>query len=589
MDVISILPLFAGIGLFLFGMSMLGVALEKLAGARLEKMLERITSSRFKGVLLGTAVTGVIQSSSATTIMVVGLLNAGIMKLSHAVPVVMGANIGTTVTAQILRLGDIEGSNFFLALLKPSSFGPILIGIGAAMYVFSKKKRTKDVGTILLGLGMIFFGMNTMEKTLSPLKEAVWFTDAILHFKNPILGIILGCAMTAVLQSSSASVGILQALASTGAITFSTAVPIILGQNVGKCVTVVLASFGSKKAAKRAVFIDVLANICGMVIFFIVIYGLNLVIKFSFWDSVMTRGNIADFHTLFNICTTVILLPFVDVLIKTSKKFVKDKGVSVGEQELDLLDDLLLNTPSLAVEQSRKIISAMAKLSFDNFVRAASLLKAFDQNIMDKLNEDEDLMDRFETSLGNYLVKLTARDIGEANNIAVTEMLHSLSDFERISDHAVNIAEVALYNYENGISFSEYALQEFDTMSNAVKEILNMAVEAYDLRQLDKALKVEPLEEIIDSIHFELKDKHIARLVDGKCSVPAGISFLELLTNFERISDHCSNIALYVIQGSEIGTGEINAHKLTDKFHNDPTPEYIFTYNYYKDKYAVSK
>ncbi len=587
MNIISVLPLFAGIGLFLFGMSILGASLEKIAGAKLEKMLEKITSNRFKGVLLGTADTGVIQSSSATTIMVVGLLNAGIMKLSHALPVIMGANIGTTVTGQILRLGDISGESMLLSILKPSSFGPMLIGAGAGMYVFVKKKKTKDIGTIFLGLGMIFFGMSTMEATLSPLKDMPWFTDFIIHFKNPILGIIFGCVMTAVLQSSSASVGILQALASTGAISFSTAAPIILGQNVGKCVTVILASIGSKKPAKRAVFIDVLSNILGMIVFFIIIYGLNSVFDFSFWNSKMTRGNIADFHTLFNICTTVMLLPFIDLLIKASKKFVKDKDGSYDERELDILDELLLKTPNLAVEQCRKLINAMAELSLENFKKASGLVINFDAHIFNKLNDDENLMDRFETGMGNYLVKLTSIDIGENNNKAVTEMLYSIGDFERISDHAVNIAEVALYNYENEITLSSEAMKEYGIIQKAVEEILEMAVETYTERDVRKALSVEPLEQVIDNIHYKLKDKHIERLCDGKCSVQAGISFVELLTNFERISDHCSNIALYVIQNSSGSDIESNSHVLAEKLHNEPTKEYTLTYDFYNNKYSV--
>lgn len=586
MSVIDFLPLFAGIGLFLFGMNVLGGALEKLAGAKLEKLLEKITNNRFKGVLLGTAVTGVIQSSSATTIMVVGLLNAGVMKLVHAVPIIMGANIGTTVTAQILRLGDISDASFFLALLKPSSFGPILIGLGAFMYVFSNKKKVKDVGTIFLGLGMIFFGMNTMEQTLLPLKDMPWFSDVFLKFSNPILGMFLGCLMTAVLQSSSASVGILQALSSTGAISFSTAVPIILGQNVGKCVTVVLASLGSKKVAKRAVFIDVLTNIIGMVVFFVVVYGLNAVIKFSFWDTAMTRGNIADFHTLFNIVTTIILLPFIDAMIKFSKRFIKDDAVSSKEKELDMLDDLLLHTPSLAIEQCKKITTAMGKIACENYDRAIKLLHKYDQGVADMLLEEESLMDRFETSLGNYLVKLTAIDTGDASKRSIAEMLYSISDFERISDHAVNIYEVALHNYEAGIIFSEGAMKEFENMSGAVKEILEMATVSYDNRDLEIALKVEPLEEIIDEIHLELKDKHIQRLCKGNCSVPAGISFLELLSNFERISDHCSNIAMYILQDL-IYDGE-DVHNLSHKLHNEPTEEYTNTYEFYEKKYLTN-
>lgn len=589
MSLISVLPLFAGIGLFLFGMSVLGAALEKIAGASLEKMLEKLTSSRAKGVFLGTAVTGIIQSSSATTIMVVGLINAGIMKLSNAVPVVMGANIGTTVTGQILRLGDIGESGLILSLLKPSSFGPILIGIGAALFVFSKAKKKKDIGTIMLGLGMIFFGMNTMETTLSPLKDMPEFTNLFFIFSNPVFGILLGMIMTAVLQSSSASVGILQALSSTGAITYSTAVPVILGQNVGKCITVVLASIGSKRDAKRVVFIDVLNNVIGMALFFCVIYGLNSIVHFDFWDTVVNRGDIANFHTLFNIITTCALLPFINILIRISNKAIKSDDVSVEEKDLALLDDLLLKTPNLAVEQARKVINSMAVLALKNLKCSISLFDDYSEKKFAKVERDENLIDRFETALGNYLLKITAADINETSNDLVVEMLHSVSDFERISDHCMNVAEVAKRNFENEIKFSDEGKKELKIIGDAVTEILTMAVEAYSKRDLETALNIEPLEQVIDSINFTLKDTHIKRLCEGTCSVEGGISLLELLTSLERISDHCSNIAIYILQALEKGKPDLNnIHSLTDRLHNEPTMEYEKMYEFYQDKYKVN-
>ena len=588
MSLISILPLFAGIGLFLFGMSVLGAALEKIAGASLEKMLEKLTSSRTKGVLLGTAVTGVIQSSSATTIMVVGLINAGIMKLSNAVPVVMGANIGTTVTGQILRLGDIGESGVILSLLKPSSFGPILIGIGAVLYVFSKSKRKKDIGTILLGLGMIFFGMNTMETTLSPLKDMPQFTNLFFVFSNPFFGMLLGMIMTAILQSSSASVGILQALSSTGAITFSTAVPIILGQNVGKCITVILASIGSKRDAKRVVFIDVLNNIIGLVIFFVAVYGLNYIVQFSFWDSIVNRGDIANFHTLFNIGTTIVLLPFVNIIIKISDKFIKKDDISVEEKDLALLDDLLLKTPTLAVEQARKVLNSMAALALKNFKRSLTLFNEYSEKKFAKVERDENLIDRFETAIENYLLKISSTDINDTTNELVMEMLHSVSDIERISDHCMNIAEVARKNSEDGIVFSDFGKKELSIIGNAVTEILTMATEAYSRRSLEEALRIEPLEQVIDNINFAIKDCHVKRLCDGLCSVEGGVSLLELLTSLERISDHCSNIALYIVQSLQKDVPDINnAHILADRIHNEPTNEYTDAYKYYEQKYKI--
>lgn len=589
MNIVKALPLFAGIGLFLFGMSILGSSLEKIAGAKLEKMLERLTSNRLKGVLLGTGVTAVIQSSSATTIMVVGLLNAGIISLVHAVPVIMGANIGTTITGQILRLGDLGDANLLLALLKPSSFGPILIAVGAGLNLFAKQRKKKDVGLILLGLGMIFFGMNTMEVTLSPLKDQEWFNDVFFLFENPLLGILLGAGMTAVLQSSSASVGILQALSSTGAITFSAAVPIILGQNVGKCVTVMLASIGSKKDAKRAVFIDVFTNVCGLFIFFTIIYSFHTFVGFSFWEKAMSRGNIADFHTLFNLMTSILLLPFIDKMINISKFFVKDKEGVKGERELDLLDDLLLQTPNVAIEQCKKAVIAMAGIACDNVQRSIQLLEAYSDQGMGSVVETENLLDRFETSIDNYIVKITALDIKVDNNKMATEMLHTVGDLERIGDHAMNIAEVAQYNMENDIAFSSDALSEILTMGNAVIEILKKATNAYCQRNLQETLKVEPLEEVIDRLQQELKAQHIDRLCEGKCSVQAGISFLELLTNFERIADHCSNIAVYIVQAYENNYHDFDAHMHLNKLHREPDDGFQSTYNFYSEKYKIYK
>ncbi len=589
MNIISFLPLFAGIGLFLFGMSILGTALEKVAGAKLERMLEKLTSNRIKGVLLGTAVTGVIQSSSATSIMVIGLLNAGIIKLSHAVPVIMGANIGTTVTAQILRLGDLGDANLFLALLKPSSFGPVLIGIGSAMNLFSSKRKTKDIGVIMLGLGMLFFGMNTMETTLSPLKNEEWFKNLFFVFKNPILGILFGTAMTAILQSSSASVGILQVLSSTGAITYATAIPIILGQNVGKCITVVLASIGSKKNAKRAVFIDVFTNLCGMAIFFIAIYSYQMFGSgFVFWNSPMNRGNIADFHTFFNITTTILLVPFVSKLIKISGYFIKEDVASQGEMQLDMLDDLLLSSPNMAVEQCKKTVHTMTELSIKNVEKAMELIYDYNDENFDILQRDEDMVDRFQTALNDYIVKVSSLDLNDMENHIVTNILHAVNDIERISDHATNIAETAQYNKEHEIFFSEEAFEELRLMGSAVNEILGFAGNAYYHQSIQDALRVEPLEDIVDMLQFELKEKHIERLSAGKCNVQAGISFLEIISDLERISDHCYNIAMYVIQAKEEHFQIFHPHgEYSPSSKGSVGAEYKNLYDFYAKKYRV--
>ncbi|MCI9576258.1 MAG: Na/Pi cotransporter family protein [Clostridiales bacterium] len=577
------MPLLAGVGLFLYGMSMLGGALEKLAGAGLEKILQKLTSNRIKGVLLGTGVTGVIQSSSATIVMAIGLLNAGIIQLAQALPVIMGANIGSTVTAQILRLGDLGGAGVFIKLLKPSAFGAILIALGACLYMFTKKNSTKNWGNISMGLGMIFFGMNTMEKTLLPLSEAEWFSSMLTVLQNPFLGILVGVAMTAVLQSSSASVGILQALSSTGAITFSSAMPIILGQNLGKCVTVVLASIGSKKSAKRAVLLDVLVNFSGLVVFAAVFYTIQGIWGFPFWDNVVNRGNIADFHTLFNVATTVILLPFCNQLIRLATKLVKDKALSSKEQEMARLDDLLIKTPSIALQQARGVIVSMGESALEAYRLARELNRKYTAEGMAKLNEAEEFLDRSEFALNNYILKITPNNLSGAENRMATELLHSLGDFERIGDHAVNISEVAQYNHENNVKFSPQGLAELEIIFNAVEEVLENTVSMYRLENLQEAATVEPLEQVVDNLEQEMRDRHIRRLQTGQCNVESGISFVELLTDLERISDHCSNIASNVIQrksGHYLETPE-------EEEHIEQTYAYQQGFEMYSQKYQL--
>ena len=589
MNLISLLPCIAGIGLFLFGMNILGSSLERLAGSKMQVLLEKLTSNRAKGALLGTGVTAVIQSSAATTIMVVGLLNAGVFTLARAVPVIMGANVGTTVTAQILRLGDISGGgSIILTLLKPSSFGTILIGIGAVLTVFIKNKKKNDIGYILIGLGMIFFGMSTMEATFAGLRDNQGFIEGFLKFSHPLLGMLLGAGLTALLQSSSASVGILQALSATGVITFSTAIPIILGQNVGKCITVILASIGSKKDAKRAVFINVFNNILGMIAFFIVIYLFQHFVGFSFWEKAVSRGDIANFHSFFNIVTSVCLLPFVNGLINLSKKAIKDTYESEGEKALEMLDSILLNSPNLAVEQCRKTVLCMADIAVENYNLAIGLFDNFDNAAIEKINANEDMLDKFETSIGNYILKITGLDINSEDNIRANEMLKTISDIERIGDYAINIYEVAEFNKDNALDFSENAGSELRIMSGAVSEILTRTLDSYKNDDPDKALEVEPLEEVIDYIQERLKSKHISRLREGLCSINTGISFIEITTNLERIADHCSNVALNVIQNhSDINT-DFNSHDVQDKMHNEPTKEYKERYKMYLEKYNVS-
>lgn len=583
MNIIDFLPLLAGIGLFLFGMNFLSTALEKIAGARLEKLLEKLTSNRLKGILLGTGVTAVIQSSSATTIMILGLLNAGIISLPNAVPVVMGANIGTTVTAQILRLGDLGGGSILLSLLKPSSFGPLLIAIGAFLILFCNNRKKKDIGSLFLGLGMIFFGITTMENTLTPLKEMEWFQNLLLMFDQPVLGVLLGAGMTALLQSSSASVGIIQALSSTGSIRFKVMVPVILGMNVGKCITVVLASIGGKKTSKRAVFIDVTNNIIGMLLFMIAIYGFHGIWEIPCWDATMTRGNIADFHTCFNLITGIILLPCVNLLIKLANHFIKDDESTGEEKVLDALNDHLLTSPNLAIEQCRKAIIAMGHLAQKNYRDSLSLFEDYSEEKISKINERENLLDKYESNVSNYLVRINQLDITEKDNLRVSEMIHSLVDLERIGDHAVNIMEVAIYDQENDIVFSSVAKEELKVISQAVSDILQLTIGSNESNNLEQVFQVEPLEEVIDGLQTELKDKHIERLIKNQCNIQSGISFVELLNNLERISDHCSNIALNRIQTAE--KGGLDTHEYQHQIHRQGDEKYQHAYELYASRY----
>ncbi|MDD5952272.1 MAG: Na/Pi cotransporter family protein [Oscillospiraceae bacterium] len=560
MFIIDYLPLLAGIGLFLFGMSMLGAALERLAGAGMENILHKLTSNRIKGVALGTGVTGIIQSSSATIVMVIGLLNAGIISLVQALPVIMGANIGSTVTAQILRLGDLGEASVVLKLLKPSSFGPMLIAAGAIIFMVAKKNNTKNWGSICMGLGMIFFGMNTMEKTMLPLSEQAWFTDLFQWLQNPFLGILLGLAMTVVLQSSSASVGILQAMSATGAITFSAAMPIILGQNLGKCVTVVIASIGSKKPAKRAVLLDVLINFSGLVFFAAVLYSVQGIFHLPFWDSVMTRGSIADFHTVFNIVTTLILLPFSNKLCSLATKLIKDKP-SPKDEQMALLDDLLVKTPSIALQQARKLVVSMGETSLESYRIARGLHINYSSDNLRRLTELEEFLDRSERELNKYILKITPNDLSAAESRMATDLLHTLGDFERIGDHAVNISEVATYNRENKIHFSPLGEQELNVMFNAIDEILEKTVSIYKNEQYGDVGTIDPLESVADHLQITLRDRHVERLQHGDCSVESGISYIELITDLERIADHCSNVGNNMLQSKS--EEYLHQHNLT--------------------------
>lgn len=555
MDFFSILTLFGGLALFLYGMQVMGDGLAKISGGKLEKILENLTASKLRSVLLGLGVTAVIQSSSATTVMVVGFVNSGIMKLTQAVGIIMGANIGTTVTAWILSLAGIESDNFFMSLLKPSSFAPILAMIGIVLLMFTKSSRKKDIGVILVGFAVLMFGMETMSGAVKPLAEVPEFTNLLLAFSNPIAGVLAGTILTAIIQSSSASVGILQALCVTGAVPYSAAFPIIMGQNIGTCVTALLSAIGANKNAKRAAMIHLYFNMLGTVIFLGVFYLLNSVVHFSFMDSMATPAAIAVTHSIFNVTATLIWLPFSNVLVKLACLTIRDSAEDVEaakeDQEFMILESRFLEKPAFAVEQGRTAARRMAEDSGKSLKTAFGLLHQYDDEGAKKIDKLEGKVDRYEDELGTYLVQLNNKDLSENDSHSVSIMLHCIGDFERISDHAVNIKESAEELHEKNLSFSPVAKAELRVVTAAVNDIVETAFHVFDAQDTTKAVEIEALEELIDELTKEMKRRHINRLRSGECTIEMGFILSDLITSMERIADHCSNIGVCVTQVRE--------------------------------------
>ena len=551
MNIFSVLTLIGGLALFLYGMNVMGGGLEKLAGGKLEKIFEKLTSNPLKAVVLGMTVPAVIQSSSATTVMLVGFVNAGIMKLHQAIGVIMGANIGTTVTAWILSLSGVEGDSFLIQMLKPSSFSPVLAVIGVVFLTFSKNGKRKDIGTIFLGFAVLMFGMDMMSGAVEPLKDVPEFANILLLFRNPLLGVLAGALLTAIIQSSSASVGILQALSSTGAIKFGAALPIILGQNIGTCVTALLSSIGTSKNAKRVAVVHLYFNIIGTVLFLAAFYTLNAVFSFPFMNDTVGAANIAIVHTIFNFTTTLVLLPFIKLLEKLAYLTIKDsrneQPVS-AEDQFKLLDERFLQSPSFAIEQCRTVASNMADISRRSILLAMELVENYSDDKAEQISSMESAVDMYEDRLGAYLVKLSSTDLSYRDSQSVATLLHTIGDFERISDHAKNMAETAKEKHDKDIEFSVQAVKELKVICEAVKEILDLAVKAFTEQDLYSAYLVEPLEEVVDQLRTKLKSRHVKRLQRGMCTIELGFIFTDLLTNLERVSDHCSNIAVCLVQ-----------------------------------------
>ena len=559
MDIFGVFSLVGGLALFLFGMDAMGKGLEKLSGGRLEKLLEKLTSSRLKAVALGTLVTGIIQSSSATTVMVVGFVNSGIMKLNQAVGIIMGANIGTTITSWILSLSSIEGESILLKLLKPSSFSPLLALVGIILIMFCKSEKKKNIGTILIGFAILMTGMDQMSAAVKPLKDVPEFTNILLMFSNPILGMLAGLALTAIIQSSSASVGILQALCVTGAVPFSTALPIIMGQNIGTCVTAIISSIGTSKNAKRAATVHLLFNIIGTVVFMVVFYSINAFAPFAFLNTPADAAGIATVHSLFNIGATCLLLPFGNQLVKLATLIVKDsKEDQEKENIFKALDMRFLDTPGIALEQCKKLTDDMARITKESLFGAMDLLDNYSEKREKELVEMETLVDRYEDEIGAYLMKVSSGDLSKKDSHMVNTLLHSIGNWERISDHALNICDAAREIYEKKISFSKAATEELAVYTRAIKDILNMTVESFEYDDIAMAKKVEPLEEVIDDLNLVIKNRHIQRLRGGECTIELGFVLNDILTNYERVSDHCSNVAVSIIQTEDY---DVEAHQ----------------------------
>lgn len=583
MGITNVLTLIGGLALFLFGMHTLSASLEKLAGGNLEKWLEKLTKKPIMGVLLGVGVTALIQSSSATTVMLVGFVNSGIMKLSQAIGVIMGANIGTTATSWLLSLTAVEGGGILQAF-KPENFSPVLALIGIILLMFCKSDKKHSTGLILLGFATLMFGMEMMSGAVKPLADIPEFGQIMTMFSNPVLGVLMGAVMTAVIQSSSASVGILQAVSqSTGGITYSSALPIILGQNIGTCVTALISSIGASKSAKRVAIVHLYFNCIGTVLFLCLFYLLNAFIDFSFMEVAIDSTGIAIIHSCFNVLATLVFLPFTKQLEKLACLTVRDKP-GEKKQEAPMLDERLLKTPSVAIEQCRNVCIRMALLTQETLKTSLEAVMQFDPKKCTEVIENENAIDIYEDKIGSYILKISSKDLSENDSKNVSSMLHTIGDLERISDHAVNIIEAAEEMHSKKIKFSEQALKELTVMINAVKEILDMSINSFIKSDVALAKCVEPLEDVIDQLRSDLKTRHIERLRSGKCTIELGFILQDLLTNFERVSDHCSNIAVYLIQ---ISDNSMDTHEYMNELKKLDRSEFMDEFNDYQKKYIL--
>ncbi len=591
MDIFDVLSMIGGLALFLYGMHVMGDALAKMSGGKLERVLEKLTSKRIMAVLLGAGVTAVIQSSSATTVMVVGFVNSGIMKLKQAVGIIMGANIGTTATSWLLSLTGISGGNIVLELMKPSSFTPILAVVGIVLLMFCKSDKKRGIGTIFLGFAILMYGMEAMSSAVAPLADVPEFTRILTMFSNPILGMLAGLVLTAIIQSSSASVGILQALCVTGAITYANAIPIIMGQNIGTCITAAISAIGASKDAKRAAAVHFYFNVLGTAIFMVLFYTLNAIFHFSFVNEIAGPAGIAVVHSAFNILATIILLPISDVLEFLATKTIRDKKGDKAEEEtntkdnvIQLLDPLFLEKPAFAVMQTRKVANSMAQIARDSVLEAVSLIGDYDETKAAHIVAMEDLIDKYEDALGTYLLRLSTKDLSEEDSHIVSTLLHSIGDIERISDLAVDIELSVKEMSKKELEFSKKAMEELNVYSSALSAILDMTLSAFKKNDREQAAMVQPMEELMDNLNKEVKKRHVKRLRKGKCTIELGLCLSDISDTYERISDHCSNIAVSMIQVDE---DELEGHGYRKEVKENDKAWYNSKYNEFEKMYIL--
>lgn len=586
MDIFGILTLIGGLALFLYGMNVMGAGLEKMSGGKLERVLENLTSNPFKAVLLGAGVTAVIQSSSATTVMVVGFVNSGIMKLSQAIGIIMGANVGTTITAWLLSLTGIEGGSFFVQMLKPTSFSPILALIGIIFVMSGKSDRKKDVGEILLGFSVLMYGMETMSGAVKPLANVPEFTNILTMFKNPILGVLAGALLTAVIQSSSASVGILQALSVTGGFTFGSAVPIIMGQNIGTCVTAMISAIGASKGAKRTAFVHLYFNLIGTVIFLVLFYAGDAIFAFPFTDDVVGAADIALIHSIFNIFTTVALLPFTKGLEKLAYLTIPqtEDEKKTAEDVFVILDERFLSSPAFAIEQCRSLVSQMAEMTRDSFLEAMSVLTDYSEEKIEDVIAKENRVDTYDDKITAYLTRLSSENLSYSDSLRVTSLLHCITDFERISDHSINVVENAQQMKKGDLEFSKKGKEEMMLYGKAIEDILSRTTTAFVQNNQTLARTVEPLEEVIDELNKDVKKHHMKRLRKGKCTMELGLVLSDLAMNYERVADHCSNIAVYMMQLKDT---QIEEHSFTDQLDEAESAEFTRLLAEFGEKYSL--